>query len=116
MAVHVRIRPDQFVPRADVERQFRALLPVVLDERIERSATQIGYTTGLQRRLLRNAEQKIGECRAGRAGHLTATRRIQTCERERATRIRIELAVALIESKIATDPHLVLAENVHPRL
>ena len=70
-----------------------------------------GDTADLQRGLLRKAEQKVGESGARVAGDLRAARRIETGERERPARIRVHLAVAAIEPKVAADAKLVLADG-----
>ena len=66
MAVGLRERIDQFVAKAQGQRQLRALAPVVLEEEAGRLAAQLHVPRSvLERALLRQAEQEIGEVRAG---------------------------------------------------
>jgi hypothetical protein len=62
LAARLRVRHDQVVADAEVERQTGALAPIVLPEATERAAAQADVPgTELDGRSLRDAEQKVGE-------------------------------------------------------
>ena len=65
MLVDLDIRHRQLVADAQIECQLRAFLPVVLDVRIKRMLTKATDPAGLQRCLLRKAEEEVGEIRPG---------------------------------------------------
>ena len=74
MVVRLVVRRDVLVAEAVVERQVAAGAPVVLDEEIPFTAAHLDVPgTVLHRRLLRVAEEEVGEVEPG-AGHGAAAR------------------------------------------
>ncbi len=117
-AARLGVRRHQLVAKAHVERELRALLPVVFDVRVERSASKLCRAPDLQRRLLRNPEQEVSEGRAvaGGVGDRDTARGIQPGEGERAGRVGVEHAGAAVEAIVPADPELVRRVRVQPEV
>ena len=67
-------------------------------------------------RLLRQAQQKIGEVGAGRAEPRRAAGRIEAGEREAAARIAVDFDLRAIEPEVAADSQPVLRTRMDPRV
>src|SRR5215471_7589571 len=74
------------------------------------------YASGLQRRLLRRAEQEIGEVGARRPGNRCTPRCIESGERERSPRIGVRLTGGNVEPIISAEAHLMLVDRMRPKI
>ena len=108
-------RQDQLVADAEVERQLRALPPVVLQKRLI-DVPDIRTLPGpvLHRRLLRQAEQEVGEVEPAAARGLGSAGGVQAREHERAARVGVGLAVDAIEADVAAEAQRVPRERPRP--
>ena len=116
VAVRFDERPDQLVADAEIERQLRALPPVVLDEEARLATAQRDVARAvLHRRLLRQAEQEIGEVGSAVACGRQSAGRVEPREDEGAVGVGIGIAAGAIDADVAAGAELVRLVGMRPR-